>query len=72
VIGRYTVGSKFVTSYPVTAGVPLTNSDMQAIACGAESAAGSGYGHVVHIFLAPGQDVCLFAGVCFSPDVPST
>ena len=70
--GRYTAGDNFVTSYPVTPGVPLADSDMQAIAYAAASTAGSGYGHVVHIFLPPGQDECLFPGVCFSPDNPNT
>jgi hypothetical protein len=70
--GRYTVGINFAVTYPVTSGVPLTDQDMRAIASTVESAVGSGYGHMVHVFLAPGQDVCINPYICFSPDNPST
>jgi hypothetical protein len=38
-------------------------------------AGGSGYGHIYHIFIPPGVDMCLVspsATQCYSPDNPST
>lgn len=35
---------------------------------------GSGYGHIYHVFLPPGQDECFShpSKVCYSPDDPKT
>lgn len=70
--GRYAVGTNFAVTYPATSGVALTDQDMRAIAYGVESSVGAGYDNMVHIFLAPGQDECIYPGLCFSPDNPST
>jgi hypothetical protein len=69
--GSFKLGSNFVVNYPVTPGVPLTDQDMQVIASAVESKVGSGYGQMVHIFLPPGQDECIYSTVCYSPDNPS-
>jgi hypothetical protein len=67
---RYTVGPTFFTSFakPKT---PLTDASMAAIAHAVASKGGfSGYGHIVHLFLPPNQDVCFDStfSVCYSPD----
>jgi len=57
---RYPVGNNFLVPYPLPAnGNPLTDDDMAAIAHAvAAQSHQSGYGHIFHIFLKPGQDVC--------------
>jgi hypothetical protein len=68
--------------YPVGKGGLLTgtlphtlfDADIVAIAHAGASVFGSGYHHIYHIFLPPGQDVC-FTGTplrCYSPDNPNT
>lgn len=73
---RYSVGARTKISYkPTPKTAPLTDLDMQAIVHKVASASGqTGYGHIYHVFLPPGQDECFTAtsGVCYSPDVPST
>lgn len=73
---RYSVGARAKISYkPTPKTAPLTDLDMQAIVHKVASASGqTGYGHIYHVFLPPGQDECFTAtsGVCYSPDVPST
>jgi len=56
---RYPVGNNFVVNgYPVGSN-PLTDLDMEIIAYSvAKSSHQTGYGHIFHIFLVPGQDVC--------------
>ena len=51
----------------------LFDEDIIAIAHAGAAAFGSGYHHIYHIFLPPGQDVC-FTGTneCYSPDNPDT
>jgi hypothetical protein len=68
---RYTVGAAGSLSYPTVA--PLGDNDLFQIVHAGASALGSGYGHVFHIFLPKGVDVC-FTGTseCYSPDNPST
>ena len=67
---RYTVGSHATVTYSPQS-TPLLDSDVQAFvhAVAAQSGA-SGYGHIYHVFLPPGQDECFDAtsGVCYSPD----
>jgi hypothetical protein len=36
------------------------------------SGGGGGYTNVYHLFMPPGQDTCFQAGICYSPDTPST
>jgi hypothetical protein len=67
---RYPVGDNFeVTFTPPPS--PLTDNDMAAIAHAAAVYSGEkGYGHVFHIFLPPGQDICFDSSftTCYSPD----
>ncbi len=68
---RYTVGTAAIFSYPAFA--PLGDNDILQILHAGAFQFGTGYGHVYHMFLAPGIDVC-FTGSseCYSPDNPST
>ncbi|MGH9503117.1 MAG: hypothetical protein ACRD20_09720 [Terriglobales bacterium] len=67
---RYTLGSRAKVNYaPPT--VPLTDTDVLSVVHAVASAAGgSGYGHIFHVFLPPGQDECFDStfAVCYSPD----
>jgi hypothetical protein len=69
---RYTVGPGGTLQYPVSG--PLGPNDFLSIAYAGASVFGTGYGHIYHVFLAPGIDVCLNAAltVCYSPDNPNT
>jgi hypothetical protein len=72
--GRYTLGDEFALSY-VPPKVPLTDDTMRAIVHAAAALTGeTGYDHIFHIFLPPGQDECFTSAdtVCYSPDNPST
>jgi hypothetical protein len=64
---RYKEGTASSITFPVFA--PLTDNDILQIAHAGAKAHGSGYGHLYHIFLPKGVDVC-FTGtpVCYSPD----
>jgi hypothetical protein len=72
---RYTVGvhaSGTFVPYPT---VPLTNLDMLAVVHAVASQTNqTGYGHIYHIFLAPGTDECFNSSfsTCYSPDNPKT
>ena len=71
---RYTVGSHATVTYSPQA-TPLLDTDIQAIvhAVAARSGA-SGYGHIYHLFLPPGQDECSDSTLsqCYSPDNDAT
>jgi hypothetical protein len=73
---RYTLGQALHTNIgPSSKTKPLTDANMAAIAHSAALQTGqNGYGHIYHIFLPPGQDICFTAtdGVCYSPDNPAT
>jgi hypothetical protein len=73
---RYTVGKHTMISYtPTPKTAPLTDLDMQAVVHAVASLSGqTGYGHIYHVFLPPGQDECFTATdhICYSPDVPAT
>jgi hypothetical protein len=73
---RYTLGGAFAISYvPTPSTAPLTDADMQAIVHAVAQASGeSGYNHIFHVFLPPGQDECFTsaATACYSPDVPAS
>jgi hypothetical protein len=73
---RYSVGAQFTVSAP---GVTfLTLDDIFAIVHAAASdtgqGGGSGYGHIIHVFLPQGTDTCIDPGdtQCYSPDNPLT
>lgn len=75
---RYPVGNNFVVpSYNPSAGAgkPFTNLDLAILAYSiAGQTDGFGYGHLYHMFLVPGQDVCFDStfSVCYSPDNPNS
>ncbi len=72
---RYTMGSSFFTTYPIPPeDHTLHRSDIAAILHAAAAQGGSGYGHIYHVFLPQGVDVCypLSANFCYSPDVPAS
>jgi hypothetical protein len=57
---RYTLGSSASVTIPTTPGVPLTDDQVRAAVFAVASDTGqAGYGHVYHVFLPPGQDVCV-------------
>lgn len=63
---RYTVGRSAMIKY-VQSPAAFTDDDILArIHAVAISTGQAGYGHVYHVFLPPGQDVCQSAGICFS------
>jgi hypothetical protein len=69
---RYTVGFHATVMYTPPVG-PIT--DLAAIVHAVAAKTGlTGYGHIYHIFLPPGQDECyaLAANYCYSPDNPAT
>jgi hypothetical protein len=71
---RYTLGDEFALPYTPPP-VPLTNNDILAIVHAAASFSGeTGYDHIYHVFLPPGQDECFTSSpnsACYSPDNPS-
>jgi hypothetical protein len=75
---RYTVGFHAKVDYTPPS-VPLTDNDIlavvHAVAVVVAAASGdTGYGHLYHVFLPPGQDECFSSGFteCYSPDNPAT
>jgi hypothetical protein len=68
---RYKEGTASSITFPVF--TALTDNDILQIAHSAAKAHGTGYGHIYHLFLPQGVDVC-FTGttVCYSPDNPAT
>lgn len=73
---RYTLGNEFALNYmPTPSTAPLTDADIRAIVHAAALVHGqTGYGHIFHVFLPPGQDECFTkaATACYSPDVPAS
>ena len=62
---RYTVGKSAAINYVPTG--PMSDFDIAAVVHAVASASGqTGYGHIYHVFLPPGQDVCLSDGICAS------
>ncbi len=71
---RYTRGNRAKLSYAPPA-TPFTDNDMLAVVHAVASLTGqTGYGHIYHIFLPPGQDECFDStfSVCYSPDNPNS
>jgi hypothetical protein len=63
---RYTVGKSATINY-VQGFAALSDSDILAQVHAAAASTGQvGYGHIYHVFLPPGQDVCQTAGICAS------
>jgi len=75
---RYTVGAHASIDY-VPPKKAFNDTDIQAFVHSVAARTGkSGYGHIYHVFLPRGQDVCLPANsfdpddaICYSPDVPN-
>jgi hypothetical protein len=71
---RYTLGVGAKVTY-TPPGTPLTDFDMLVVVHAVASLTGdTGYGHIFHVFLPPGQDECSDPtfSVCYSPDNPNT
>jgi hypothetical protein len=71
---RYTLGDQFALSFSPPQ-KPLTDANIVAVVHAAAALSGeSGYGHIFHVFLPPGQDECFTSAdtKCYSPDDPST
>lgn len=67
---RYTVGRRARMNYTPPS-VPLTDNDIIAIVHSVAARTGAtGYGHIYHVFLPPGQDQCFDStfSQCYSPD----
>lgn len=71
---RYFDGSDANVSYTPPS-VPLTDADIEAVVYLVASATQeTGYGHIYHVFLPPGQDECFDStySECYSPDNPNS
>ena len=63
---RYTVGRSATVTY-LQSVAPFTDNDILSIVHAVAATTGqTGYGHIYHVFLPPGQDVCQSPGVCAS------
>jgi hypothetical protein len=74
---RYTLGASFAAQYPIPANNTLLPTDILNLVHAAAAAGGSGYGHLYHVFLPMGVDMCFPATAtspaqCYSPDNPAT
>ncbi len=67
---RYTLGTSFQATYPIPANHTLQINDILALVHAGAAIKGNGYGHVYHVFLPQGVDMCWVDGVggCYSPD----
>jgi hypothetical protein len=69
--GRYTLGNQAVVITGNTSRSPsasLFMSDLLAIVHAGAAVFGTGYGHIYHIFVKQGVDVCKSDSNCYSPD----
>ena len=63
---RYTVGQSAMVNYTQSF-FPLSDNDILAKIHAVAVATGqAGYGHIYHVFLPPGQDVCQLGNICAS------
>jgi hypothetical protein len=73
---RYTVGTSLIVNVESPDGGAVTQlapgDDVSIVHAAAAFLGVSGLGHVFHLFLTPGTDVCLQPGYCYSPDNPAT
>jgi len=69
---RYSVGFHAFVNYTPPVG-PFTDALAAIVHAVAAKTGATGYGHIYHIFLPPGQDECydLAANYCYSPDNPA-
>lgn len=70
---RYTLGTSFQVYRPAAVpGNTVADGFLQAVVHAAAVQTGSGYGHIYHIYLPQGVDVCYSsATICYSPDNPA-
>ena len=68
---RYTVGPSARIDYsPSPTGSPFSDDDIMAIVHAVAASTGqAGYGHIYHVFLPPGQDVCAAGVGCASTTI---
>lgn len=75
---RYTLGASFSVSYPIPEDThTLLPDDILNLVHAAAGVEGNGLGHLYHVFLPEGVDMCFPATAtspaeCYSPDNPST
>ena len=74
---RYTLGGSFSAHYPIPEDThTLLTDDILNLVHAAAELGGNGYGHLYHVFLPKGVDMCIPATTtspleCYSPDVPA-
>jgi hypothetical protein len=66
---RYTVGQELSGTGSLPHVLSVGNI-VSLVHTAAKTIGLTGYSHIYHLYLAPGQDVCLGTGVCYSPDSP--
>lgn len=68
---RYTVGRSAMINYnPLQKGFLFSDDDIMAIVHAVAASTGqAGYGHIYHVFLPPGQDVCAAGVGCASTTI---
>ena len=76
---RYTLGTSFIApDYPIPANHTLLIGDIFNLVYAGASIKGNGFGHIYHVFLPKGVDMCLYPfgptgpPQCYSPDNPNT
>ncbi len=69
---RYTLGTSFLAGYPISANHTLAIGDILALVHAGAAIKGNGFGHIYHVFLPAGVDMCLSPTACYSPDNPNT
>ena len=70
---RYTLGTQLlVPNYPIPANHTLLVPDILALVHAGGAIKGNGLGHLYHVFLPKGVDMCLSPTECYSPDKPAT
>ena len=73
---RYSVGAQFTLSAPSVTFLAPDNitAIVHAVASDTAQGGGSGYGHIIHVFLPQGTDTCMDVNNtnCYSPDNPPT
>ena len=65
---RYTLGTQYGLTYTIPSDHTIRLADIAAMIHAAATAGGSGTGHLYHLFLPQGVDVCTRPGNCYTPD----
>jgi len=69
---RYILGTSYQLGYTIPADHTIRRADLATMVHAAASAGGAGSGQLYHLFFPQGVDVCVRAGVCYTPDNPAT